>query len=125
MKSLIAISSSAPTSTGTTNSVSVHFDAATEKVIKEATDNAVETTLATIVGGLLATLGGIFASRHAHRLQVEQQDRQEGEFSKNVQGAIRRELEVLGNVYTSGIEPYVANLQPDTALTVRLSLSRR
>src|SRR5262245_18950653 len=42
-----------------TNAVTVRFDSPTEKVIRDATDNAVETILATFFGGVLAIFGGL------------------------------------------------------------------
>lgn len=116
--------SAAASTAASSNAVTVRFDAPTEKVIREATDNAIETMLATIIGGLLAMLGGVLANRHAHKLEVERRNLEDAEFSKNVQSAIRRELEVLGNVYKSGIEPFLFKLQRGDALTVRFSLTQ-
>ena len=110
-----------------TNIPSLRLDDETRKLLREATEDKwfkKDALFSTLIGGLLAAVGGFGAVRMAHRLQAKHKEQEDSEFKANVLGAIRRELEAMGAIYEKGIGGLLRPLVEGQMFQTRLALTQ-
>lgn len=89
-----------------TNTVTVRFDEQTQAILRAANEDhwfKKDAFFSTMLGGFLAALGGLMATRSAHGLQAKHRAESERVFVQNLLRAIRYELEGCRKLYDEGI----------------------
>src|SRR5438094_5980014 len=85
-----------------TNVLTVKPDDETRKLLRDTTQDKWfkrDVLLPALFGGFLAAAAGVWVARYTHRLEVRQKQLEDARFTENVLRAIRRELEVLREIY--------------------------
>lgn len=112
---------------GQTNVSVLHLDDETRNILRDTTADTwfkKDAFTSTVLGGLLAVIGGFAAVWYAHRLQQQHAKQEEEEFKANVLRAIRRELEVMTSVYEQAIGAELRGLSDGQVFETRLALTQ-
>ena len=111
---------------GQTNTSVLRLDDDTRAILRDATADTwfkKDAFTSTVLGGLLAAVGGFAAVWLAHWLQQRHAKKEEKEFNSNVLRAIRRELEVMASIYDKGIGGELRKLSDEQVFETRLGLT--
>ena len=123
----LVLAAVAMTAYAQTNTVSLKLDDETRNMLRETTQDRwfkKDAFMSVVLGGLLATVGGIGASWYSHHLESRRNRKEDEEFKSNVLRAIRWELEAAGKIYDNGIGKYLKELPDGQMFEMRLGLTQ-